>query len=352
MTSGVDLSSYGPERHSLALDETSGGVFCFGLLYSVGLIFIVKEPIPLIPLYPLSSQESSLEPTNVTEQRFEVPVNRDDQELDEIYRGERPPSLLDDVPESDVEEDKSNTTSSSSSFNVGRRLGALAAVVEIAIHRWYRGHDQRSMSSTSSSSSSSFSFPGTLGTRTTRRHRNRHYSSNVSLSTAQQERAYIARRKAREEFRLIPREFILLLPPTMSGRTQQLRRSNVPDSRVIKTKSLALVLDHLQFLLKQSAKLQKSYARSAVAREACTEGVPNFDPKGKSKQATSLAKEQLLTQKAHKEGGQPVPHEQGWWLDVASPKWEDMRKLGNVCTLSLISSENSINGHRFFVYIH
>ena len=238
----------------------------------------------------------------------------------DIYRGEQGPPAAEHAAEdaaSVAPSSSPSSSSSSSSLNVGRRLGALASVVEAAISRWARTHS--SASSTTSSSSSSSSASSTTRTHTARRPKGRRYSSTASVHNAAHERAFLALKRAQEIFRVVPREFTLLLPPTPESnqeRPSTAVRKQDQDDRVIHTSSLPLILSHLDSALKKSAKAK----RAANKGKGKNNGSRQENGKGKASQEPSVVKETAPSG--------------CWWLDIASPTWDDLRTIGKVRTWS------------------
>ncbi|KAL5519085.1 hypothetical protein ACEPAH_768 [Sanghuangporus vaninii] len=242
----------------------------------------------------------------------------------DIYRGEQHPSV---VPAAeDAASVASSSSSSSSSLNVGRRLGALASVVEAAISRWARTHSSAS-STTSSSSSSSVS--STTRTHTTRKPRGRRYSNSASVHNAAHERAFLALKRAQEEFRVVPREFTLLLPSNSDPDQDQDATSTMlsdeeKERRILRTASLPFILSRLDSALKKSARAKRTAN------------------KGKGKGTTSR-------QVASKNATLPASHARGnmspkcWWLDVASPTWDDLRSIGKLLHLHPLTLEDILH---------
>lgn len=280
-----------------------------------------------------------VDPMTLPPVREEHGLEDDDED---IYRGERPPSLRTFTGQREPDADassiatssssSSSSSSSNSSLNIGRKLGGLAAVVEQAISRWARKHS--SASSVSSGSSSTSSASSTPRTVTTRRRRRRRNSSTLSLKSAEHERVLLARKRARARLRVSPREFVLLEPPHLA-QMHQVAGNDVLE-RTIRTTSMPLVLSHLEDALKKSSKPHRvppnvigatsngetathSKKKGKAVDTGVTSDVPNPLPSGQRKSGVRERR-------------------QSWWLDVSSPTWNDMRELGKVCFLKRTKS--------------
>jgi magnesium transporter len=258
-------------------------------------------------------------------------VTTDDSNTD-IYRGDPPPPAKSFRP--------SSITSSSSESSTGGRLGAIAAVLELAISRWARAH-----STSSSTSSEGSSIVTTTRSRRARRRGRRPSSSN--LHSGQSERDVTARLKAREESRQSPREFNLYLPPSLSlgqnpGSTSAMDDESQPPSHqqgITHTTSLPLILDQLDNAMKKATKPRRNQSRFRADHHStllsshrhymlsdnmqihnhsapADMGVLSRAPKGKQKE---LRKE-----------NDDHDMQNAWWLDVSSPNWQDMRAIGKV----------------------
>jgi len=177
----------------------------------------------------------------------------------DIYRGRTPSPATIIRPLSP--DDGVSSQSSLPESMLGRgRLGALAAVVELAITRWARGNSYASSSSSSSGSSDvAMSQPQRARLR-------KHRSSTGTLQTVQSEWDIAARirwLKAREEQRQIPREFALYLPPSLSAGTP-LHESMM--RRITRTTSLSLILAQLDSTLKLNPKPRRTHQQNRVPR--------------------------------------------------------------------------------------
>jgi magnesium transporter len=289
------------------------------------------------------------------EQNLPVPAEavQGDLEDNDIYRGDAPPEPRSPSPESSV------LASSSGSFLSRGRLGAIALVVELAITRWAR----RSSSPSSSSSSSSRSSINTASQSRFARRRKQGPSTG-NLQSAQSERDIVARIKARAESRRIPREFTLYVPPTPGHphpRTQQ--DDPQAHSRISRTTSLPLILGQLTTALKAPARARRHQDCIATQKQ---DGTPRSTPilhhspvlpdhiKAPSRAAsfTEISEPPKGRKGKERQAGQPQTssmnrafplensdshrHLKAWWLDVASPSWEDMRAIGKVSPYILL----------------
>ncbi|KAJ7783743.1 hypothetical protein DFH07DRAFT_935292 [Mycena maculata] len=250
----------------------------------------------------------------------------------DIFRGGPPPQP--DPPPRSPSPSRESTTSTSSSGSYFGRLGAIAAVVELAISRW-AGNESSGSSSSSSDSHS------VARSRSARRSTHRSTSEHA-ISTR------ITRMQAREESRQIPRQFALYLPPSLTSTTAQ---------RIIQTISLSSILGQLDTALKKSIKAKRQQERERSPR-------PDLDPpkpqhlhfmlpdviKAPSRAAsfTDLATLAEGQRKGKQKEGQ-VPSAtnrvrrimpKAWFLDVSSPTWEDMRAIGKLLHLHPLTLED------------
>ncbi|KAJ7125622.1 hypothetical protein C8R43DRAFT_898190 [Mycena crocata] len=245
----------------------------------------------------------------------------------DIFRGPPPP------PRSPSPSHESTTSNSSSGSYLGGRLGAIAAVVELAISRW-AGNDSPTSSSSSSSSDSDFIHHSRAPRRV---HRNK---SEHDVSTR------ISRAQALEESRQVPRHFTLYLPPSLAANSQ----------RITQTTSLPSILGHLDAALKKSTRARRQQERERSPR-------PEMDPPGPShlhfmlpdvikapSRAASFTDLSALgdTQRKgkYKEGHLPQATEpsrsmpKAWFLDCSSPTWDDMRAIGKLLHLHPLTLED------------
>jgi len=269
-----------------------------------------------------------------------------EEEEEDIYRGERPasPKSFVDAESSISSSSSSSSSSSNSSLNIGRRLGGLAAVVEQAISRWARKHS--SASSVSSGSSSTSSVSSTPRTVTTRRRRRKRNSSTFTLKSVEHERILLARKKAREELRVSPREFVLLQPPHLAQK-HQIAQQDV-EERTLRTTSMPLVLSQLENALKKSTKPHRVPQRlsapdvTGVAQNGEPSTSAHSKKKGKSHVASGTANTKSFTPPGARKLA-TKDNKQSWWLDVSSPTWDDMRELGKILRLHPLTLEDILH---------
>ncbi|KAA1471535.1 hypothetical protein DENSPDRAFT_776779 [Dentipellis sp. KUC8613] len=274
-------------------------------------------------------------------------------EDDDIYRGEPPPS----VARPQRAESVSSSSSSSSSF-VGGRLGAIAGVVERAITHWARANWSTSSLSSNSSVSTTRSSFRTTNKSTARRRKARTVNSE---QRARSELHVAARIKAREERHHVPREFALYLPP--SPKTLRSPKAfgtsfDNHEQRTLRKTSLPLIISHLEAALKRSSRMARRaqhHSQSRIPAPYLDPDVPppflphqdymlpsNIDTiqtklrKGKFREVSGTPSPDLSSGGTPSRGGP----QQAWWLDVASPTWEDMRTIGKLLHLHPLTLED------------
>lgn len=351
---------------------------------------VIGRPSVSAPQSPIISMEylpvSHIPPPDVDE---------DSDETDNIYRGERPPSPppppRSPPPPSVASNDTSSSSSSSSSNSsfFGGRLGAISAVVEHAITHWARAwastSSLSSSSSSSSSTSSSSSNSRTTKSRIRRRRRSRSRSrlSLADIHNAKSERDVAARIQARAMARRADREFVLYTPPSSTTAAPTSSTSKT-DSGVLRTTSLPQILGQLSFSLKDNLKSRRvqEIARTSPphaepspstasvpastpflhhdymipedlqrknmsASESAPSTPPCEEPRKKAKRGKGKTGRPVVTSSVSAPTIEKVPSERNldraWWLDVSSPRWEDMRQIGKVCILSLYPIANLLN---------
>lgn len=271
-----------------------------------------------------------------------------DQDNGDIFRGQPPHRS----PSPAVSVATSSSSSTNSSL-FGGRFTAIAAVVETAISRWARNGGRSSSSLDSSSNRSS------VVTLSRRRLANRkRRQSTTSLDSKLSEKALVAKLRARERFRHIPREFVLYLPPLpptlgTSGKSRVENTNNI--QRVSRTTSLPTILGQLETALRKSNKIRRPHRSRpqspepvapvhdymlpqplrAPSRPASLVDITALQAprKGKERErvtkprsprtVTSVERSELI---AEIDSRKP----KAWWLDVSSPTWEDMRAIGKV----------------------
>lgn len=290
------------------------------------------------------------------------PIPRDtlDHDDSDIYRGDPPPLPRSPSPDS-MASSTSSSSSSSGSFLGGGRLGAIAAVVELAITRWARGN--LASSSSSSSSSSRSSIITVTRSQLTRRRRRRSSIGTHSMQSERDITARITRIKAREESRQVPREFALYLPPSLTSGPQSHseplpsetgRHHEANTQRMTWTTSLPLILNHLDVVLKKTIRVRRYQGRNRSHKVppsgdiSFTSSLSHSQMSGMTPQDHTPSSPEPTTARRGKKGKQrdtvPLvpskrltpPNQQlhsmpkAWFLDVASPTWEDLRSIGKV----------------------
>ncbi|KAG6849512.1 hypothetical protein H0H93_007866 [Arthromyces matolae] len=241
----------------------------------------------------------------------------------DIYRGGSPlsPSIT----------NSSISSSSSSSFSfAGGRLETIATVVELAISRWARQWRRETASDTSSSSSSSRSSILTLSRQHRKRIRRRR--SAITVQSEQSERdieAHISLLKAREESRQVPRNFTLYSPSSPST-----PKHVIPTPRVFLTTAMPDLLPQLETAVRKVTKAHRHYDRRHVP---FTKGRAKRPIQHQDYMLPSPMKPSFLVHQS-----QPVKPK-SWYLDVASPTWEDMRALGKALHLHPLTLEDILH---------
>lgn len=229
----------------------------------------------------------------------------------DIFRGDPPPP----PPRSPTPSHKSTTSSSSGSY-FGGRLGALAAVVELAISRW-AGNE--ASSSSSSSSSSSDSAPHSRAAR-------RSHRQHDDIATR------ISRMQAREESRQVPRQFALYLPASLTAPPEN---TDARRSRITQTTSLPSILAKLENALKRSTKAMRQQERERLPRPELDPPRPRHlhfmlpdDVKAPSRAASFTDLASRAGKGKHREGqpvhasaDKPASMPKAWFLDVSSPTY-------------------------------
>ncbi|KAI0778255.1 hypothetical protein BD413DRAFT_704623 [Trametes elegans] len=297
-------------------------------------------------------------------------TNRSDSEDEnqDIYRGERPPSPRSPSPSSSS---RTSSSSSSSSSVFGGRLGAISAGVEHAISRWARAWTSSSSLSSSTSSSASVI---TLTKSQAARRRRRRPRSLATIHNARSEREVAARIRAREDLRNIPRGFVLYTPTPVhaSGKSEGAptrgRRRQVPHEPVFRTTSLPEVTSRLNGVLRERARARRPRTEpvspapsrplsplhhaymmgedSDVARPSSglpMSGSPRKEGKGKQRAPMPHSVQSfpgVSTTKSQLSGSPTSRMPKAWWLDVSSPTWEDMCAIGKLLHLHPLTLED------------
>lgn len=275
---------------------------------------------------------------------------------DDIYRGRLLPVHVPEGHDADQVSTLSTSISSSTasaSAHVVRR--ALATIVELAILRWARS----SSSNGSDSSSSSSVHSG----RSRRRHPRR-----PSISTSVVDTTYIAlAREAAERARRVTRGFYLVLP------VFQLHDNAESPYRTLQTPTLSLALAQLNTTLRQAHRARRDlmprYPRAPAQLSAVqvpssgaqgsdsSIGAPGFRidtpmkrgrPNPRSKQTAAVLRPSIGITSL--QTGKFMMGKKAWWLDVASPTWDDMRAIGtvNLNILNTFPLQLMINLHSSF----
>lgn len=100
-----------------------------------------------------------------------------------------------------------------------------------------------------------------------------------------------------------------MLPPSlMPAQGIPPDESQAQQKRTLRTASLKLILAQLESALRKTARSRREQTGRGKSRT-------RLDPGGLSEN--------------------PKPGQAPWWLDVASPTWDDMRSLGKVVFLSV-----------------
>ena len=285
----------------------------------------------------------------------------EEEEDDDIYRGlpdDQPPPPIITIPPPPPRPESSTSGSSSSSssgYSVSGRLGALAAVVEHAITRWARRNSSSSSltTSTSSSSSESRSAPS-VQTKSTKRRRRRHSADQ----NARSERDILARIRARQETRRIPRGFSLYVPPELRTSRASTPASDpilqYDEQGVLRTHLLPVVLNRVQNALRLSEKLRQpdrviQKSNRTLNHETVIHSVSPPLPmtQGRDRRRAGKGKHRDPNRTPRERVPRSIPDgvvgfEKGswpsWWLDISSPTYADMRALGKVPFMFFITT--------------
>lgn len=187
----------------------------------------------------------------------------------------------------------------------------------------------------------------------------------------QSERNIAARRKAFEESRQIPRNFALYVPPQeaeagrwappIPSRVVSGDRDKATNERIIWTTSLPLVLSQVEAAMKRPSRPRRPRGRSRgpstrsngftpaeyfegqeLAHTLATLGVNSATvrklKKGKQRDPHSSFKRAEPPTECHPSETHVLP--KAWFLDVASPTWEDLRALGKLLHLHPLTLED------------
>ena len=276
-----------------------------------------------------------------------IPQDLSDMPLvDDIYRGEVSP-----VPVAESVE-AASSISSSGTFITGR-LGALAAVVEHAITRWARRRRQGSTASASSHSSSSTSLRSSIHTPSRQSRWLQRRTSSANVRSIISERQVAARIKVRQKIRRVDRGFTLYIPPSLNSEISvtQLSEARLQHS-VSQTASLPIVLNRLEAALKKASRAKKVKGKQrqqslgtlplSLHHDYMSDSMPirpaSFgDLSALRSSVQGKQKEYPQGTRTPTESTPGGSHEfnrtpKAWWLDVASPTWDDLQTIGKVRT--------------------
>jgi magnesium transporter len=109
--------------------------------------------------------------------------------------------------------------------------------------------------------------------------------------------------------------------------------------RTIRSSNLLLVLAQLEAAFKRRSKQKRSERRAQIPRKEVVIAKPGVDtiPEG-SERAEGFVMPPILVQPR---SGKILPKPgQAWWLDVSSPLWEDMQKIGKLLHLHPLTLED------------
>ncbi|KAG1899273.1 uncharacterized protein F5891DRAFT_954398 [Suillus fuscotomentosus] len=277
---------------------------------------------------------------------------------DDIYRG-KVPSALPIIAESVAPASSTSSLTSSGSFIAGR-LGALAAVLENAITRWARRRS--SSASTSSSSPSSTSFRSSIYTPSRHRHsrRRKRPTSFANMRSTHSEREVAARLRVRQEIRCVDRGYTLYLPPGLNPEITMTRLSESLD-RPQQSVSLSDVLNRLEAALKKASRAKKGKGKQRQFSLGTPPLFPHHDymsngvlsrPASFGDLSSALLSSVQGKQKEFSSGNR-TPNEsaprgslelnrapKAWWLDVASPTWDDLQAIGKLLHIHPLTLED------------
>ncbi|KAG1864249.1 hypothetical protein DFJ58DRAFT_655998 [Suillus subalutaceus] len=280
---------------------------------------------------------------------------------DDIYRGKVAPALPIIVESESVAPASSASSLSGSFITHTGRLGALAAVLENAITRWARRRSSSASASSSSSSSASFHSSIYTPSRPSRRKRR---TSSANMRSTHSEREVAARLRVRQKIRRVDRGFTLYLPPslnpeiTLTRLSESLDRSQQPVSQ---TTSLPVVLNCLEAALKKASRAKKGrgkqrqfsldipplplhhdhmsdamLCRPASFGDISSALISSVPGKQKEFSSGNRMPNELAS------GGSPEFNRapKAWWLDVASPTWDDLQTIGKLLHIHPLTLED------------
>ena len=288
---------------------------------------------------------------------------------DDIYRGqlEVPPA-----PVSIAESVAAPSAASSSGSLIAGRLGALAAVVEHAITRWARSRRLASSSasvlSQSSTTSSASSIYAPSRPRLTGRRQRR--SSSANARSIHSEREVAARLRARKKIQRVDRGFTLYIPP--NSNPEVAATTQILDTFGRTEQSLHVILDRLEAALKKTSRRKVKGKRRQHSL-----GLPPFSlhndfisasmpPRPASFTDLSTLRSSIQGKQrkcsqgtsAHSKSTLGDTHvfnraPKAWWLDVASPTWDDLQNIGKVRTPKVqVYCADFMNSFCTFILLH
>ncbi|KAI6047669.1 hypothetical protein EDC04DRAFT_10472 [Pisolithus marmoratus] len=281
----------------------------------------------------------------------------------DIYRGERQHNVS---RPADVHSVHSSFSSSSSGSAPISGIGALAAVVEHAISRWAHRYLPTSLPS---GSSVSLYTQRSSAYAQSRRHGSRRKGRPVSLNaTIASEYDMNARMGARRESRRVPREFTLYLPPEMTRDNSAFPVYHAQQA-VFRGTSLSHILSRLDSAQKNAARPRKGKKIYRPTGYPLTIVVPSGQLQAPNRSHSSTDVTAIRQSKGKQSAMSVHPPVQiekaskAWWLDVANPSWDDLRRIGKLLHLHPLTLEDILQkdtrekfelfprlGYRFIVF--
>lgn len=276
---------------------------------------------------------------------------------DDIYRGKVPPA----IPIIAESVASASSTSSFSGSLITGRLGALAAVLENAITRWARRRNSSaSVSSSSSSSSSTSSHSIYTPSRLRHSRRRKRRTSSANMRSTHSEREVAARLRVRQEIRRVDRGFTLYLPPSLNLEitTRLSETSDRSQRSVSQTTSLPVTLNCLEAVLKKASKAKKIKGKQrqfslsippvSAHHDYMSNGVLSRPASFDDLSSALLSSVQTKHKKFSSgnctltPGGSPELDRapKAWWLDVASPTWDDLQTIGKLLHIHPLTLED------------
>ncbi|KAG2369362.1 hypothetical protein BDR07DRAFT_1388471 [Suillus spraguei] len=280
---------------------------------------------------------------------------------DDIYRGKVPPALPI-IAESVA---SASSTSSLSGSLITGRLGALTAVLENAITRWARRRSSSASVSSSSSSSSTSSHSIYTPSRLRHSRRRKRRTSSANMRSTLSEREVAARLRVKQEIRRVDRGFTLYLPPSLSLNVETTTRLSETSDRsqqsVSQTTSLPVTLNCLEAVLKKASKAKKIKGKQrqfsfsippiSAHHDYMSNGVlsrpASFGDLSSALLSSVQAKHTKFssgncTPNELAPGGSPESDRapKAWWLDVASPTWDDLQTIGKLLHIHPLTLED------------